>query len=208
MGKINPPIIIGISGGSGSEKTYIAKKLIQEYEKGLISIINQDSLYKDLSHLTLNQRAEQNFDTPLAIDFESFGQAIKELYNGSYTKIPIYDFSKHIRLNSFHRINPTSIIILDGTLIFSQSHLRNWMKVKIYIDAPDKIRLLRRIKRDTKERGRSHESIIRQYSKSVRPMFNKYIAHTKKFADIVINTSKNKSDPIMLIKNEIDKNLN
>ena len=81
-------------------------------------------------------------------------------------------------------------------------------EVKIYIDAPDKIRLLRRIKRDTKESGRSHESIIRQYSKSVRPMFNKYIAPTKKFADIVIDTSKNKSDPIMLIKNEIDKNLN
>ena len=89
MDKKNPPIIIGISGGSGSGKTYIAKKLIQAYKEGLISIINQDSFYKDLSHLSLNQRAEQNFDTPLAIDFESFSQAIKDLHNGSHTKIPV-----------------------------------------------------------------------------------------------------------------------
>ena len=208
MNKKSSQIIIGISGGSGSGKTYIAKKLIGEYKKGFASLINQDSFYKDLSHLSFNKRAEQNFDDPSAIDFQLFIQAIKELHIGAQTEIPIYDFSKHIRVNGFHHINPTSIIIIDGTLIFSQPQLRDLMHIKIYIDSPDEIRLSRRIKRDINERGRTRESIIRQYSESVRPMFDKYIAPTKKSADIVIDLSQNKTDPIILIKNEIDKNLN
>lgn len=208
MNKKSSQIIIGISGGSGSGKTYIAKKLIGEYKKGFASLINQDSFYKDLSHLSFNKRAEQNFDDPSAIDFQLFIQAIKELRIGAQTEIPIYDFSKHTRVNGSHHINPTSIIIIDGTLIFSQPQLRDLMHIKIYIDSPDEIRLSRRIKRDINERGRTHDSIISQYSTSVRPMFDKYIAPTKKSADIVIDLSHNKTDPIVLIKNEIDKNLN
>ena len=200
--------IIGISGGSCSGKTYFAKALVKKYKKELVSLINQDSFYKDLSHLSFSKRAAQNFDDPSSIDFELFFQVINNLCDGNQARIPIYDFSKHIRANGFQKINPTPIIILDGTLLFSQKKLINLMNLKIYIDSPDKVRLSRRIKRDIKERGRTHDSIIRQYSESVRPMFDKYIAPTIKFADIVIDSSKNKNNMIALIKNEIDKNLN
>ena len=208
MNTKKPPVIIGISGGSGSGKTYIAKKLKNSYQNGFVSHLYQDSFYKDLSHLTFKKRAEQNFDNPDAIDFELFAQVIKVLSNGDSTKIPVYDFTKHVRTNDFLDSNPRPIIILDGSLLYTQPKLLKLIDIKIYIDAPDELRLSRRIKRDTKERGRTIDSINKQYEKSVRPMFDHYIAPTRKYADIVINSTKSEKDLIAPIKNEIDKNLN
>ena len=208
MNTKKPPVIIGISGGSGSGKTYIAKKLKNSYQNGFVSHLYQDSFYKDLSHLTFKKRAEQNFDNPNAIDFELLTQVIKVLSNGNSTKIPIYDFTKHVRTNDFLDSNSRPIIILDGSLLYTQSKLLKLIDIKIYIDAPDELRLSRRIMRDTKERGRTIDSINKQYSESVRPMFDQYIAPSKKYADIVINSTKSEKDLIAPIKNEIDKNLN
>ena len=208
MNTKKPPVIIGISGGSGSGKTYIAKKLKNSYQKGFVSLVYQDSFYKDLSHLTFKKRSEQNFDNPDAIDFELLTQVIKVLSNGGSTKIPIYDFTKHVRTNDFLDSNSRPIIILDGSLLYTQSKLLKLIDIKIYIDAPDELRLSRRIMRDTKERGRTIDSINKQYSESVRPMFDQYIAPSKKYADIVINSTKSEKDLIAPIKNEIDKNLN
>ena len=208
MNTKKPPVVIGISGGSGSGKTYIAKKLKNSYQNGFVSHLYQDSFYKDLSHLTFKKRAEQNFDNPDAIDFELFAQVIKVLSNGDSTKIPVYDFTKHVRTNDFLDSNPRPIIILDGSLLYTQPKLLKLIDIKIYIDAPDELRLSRRIKRDTKERGRTIDSINKQYEKSVRPMFDHYIAPTRKYADIVINSTKSEKDLIAPIKNEIDKNLN
>ena len=203
-----PFTIVGISGGSGSGKTYIAKGLTKTYQKGFINLIYQDSFYKDLSHLKLEQRAEKNFDNPEAIDFELLIQVIKTLYLGNPAQIPIYDFTKHIRANNFIDLKPSPIIVLDGTLIFTQPKLLELIDLKIYINSPDKLRLSRRIKRDTDERGRTPNSIMTQYSKSVRPMFNRFVAPTAKYADIIIDSKKNEIDHTDLIKNEIDKNLN
>ena len=208
MNTKKPPVIIGISGGSGSGKTYIAKKLKNSYQNGFVSHLYQDSFYKDLSHLTFKKRAEQNFDNPDAIDFELLAQVIKVLSNGDSTKIPVYDFTKHVRTNDFLDSNPRPIIILDGSLLYTQPKLLKLIDIKIYIDAPDELRLSRRIMRDTKERGRTIDSINKQYSESVRPMFDQYIAPSKKYADIVINSTKSEKDLIAPIKNEIDKNLN
>ena len=203
-----PSTIVGISGGSGSGKTYIAKKLTKKYQKGFVNLIYQDSFYKDLSHLTLEQRAEKNFDNPEAIDFELLIQVIKTLSLGDPAQIPIYDFTKHIRANNFIDLKPCPIIILDGTLIYTQPKLLELIDLKIFIDAPDKLRLSRRIKRDVDERGRTPNSIMTQYSKSVRPMFDRFVAPTAKYADIIIDSKKNEIDHTDLIKNEIDKNLN
>ena len=203
-----PSTIVGISGGSGSGKTYIAKRLTKRYQKGFVNLIYQDSFYKDLSHLTLEQRAEKNFDNPEAIDFELLIQVIKTLSLGDPAQIPIYDFTKHTRANSFIDLKPCPIIVLDGTLIYTQPKLLELIDLKIFIDAPDKLRLSRRIKRDTDERGRTPNSIMTQYSKSVRPMFDRFVAPTAKYADIIIDSNKNEIDHTDLIKNEIDKNLN
>lgn len=203
-----PSTIIGISGGSGSGKTYIAKRLTKRYQKGFVNLIYQDSFYKDLSHLTLEKRAEKNFDSPEAIDFELLIQVIKTLSLGDPAQIPIYDFTKHTRANSFIDLKPCPIIVLDGTLIYTQPKLLELIDLKIFIDAPDKLRLSRRIKRDTDERGRTPNSIMTQYSKSVRPMFDRFVAPTAKYADIIIDSKKNEIDHTDLIKNEIDKNLN
>ena len=118
-----PSTIIGISGGSGSGKTYIAKGLTKRYQKGFVNLIYQDSFYKDLSHLTLDQRTEKNFDNPEAIDFELLIQVIKTLSLGDPVQIPIYDFTKHIRTNNFIDLKPCPIIVLDGTLIYTQPKL-------------------------------------------------------------------------------------
>ena len=171
-------------------------------------VISQDSFYKDLSHLSFDVRGNQNFDKPSSIDFELFIQVVDTLYKGKGVKIPIYDFSQHIRSSGFQRIKPKPVIILDGTLLFTHPKLIDLMDLKIYVDAPDKVRLSRRIKRDVGERGRTHDSITKQYSNSVRPMFDKHIAPNIKYADIVIDSHRNKNKSIALIKNEIDKNLN
>ena len=208
MTEKRPSYIVGISGGSGSGKTYIAEKLIGECQKGIACLISQDSFYKDLSHLSFDERGSQNFDEPSSIDFELFIQVVDRLYKGKDVKIPIYDFSQHIRSSGFQRIKPKPVIILDGTLLFTHPRLIDLMDLTVYVDAPDEVRLSRRIKRDVGERGRTHDSITKQYSNSVRPMFDKHIAPNIKYADIVIDSHRNKNKSIALIKNEIDKNLN
>ena len=179
-----------------------------EYQKGMACVISQDSFYKDLSHLSFDARGNQNFDEPSSIDFELFIEVVDTLCKGKGVKIPIYDFSKHIRSSGFQRIKPKPVIILDGTLLFTHPKLIDLMDLKVYVDAPDEVRLSRRIKRDVGARGRTHDSIIKQYSNSVRPMFDKHIAPNIKYADIVIDSHRNKNISIALIKNEIDKNLN
>ena len=208
MTEKRPSYIIGISGGSGSGKTYISEKLIGKCQKGVACLISQDSFYKDLSHLSFEERGSQNFDEPSSIDFELFIQVVRTLVEGKSVKIPIYDFSQHIRSSGFQIIKPYPVIILDGTLLFSHPKLIDLINLKVFIDTPDEVRLSRRIRRDVGERGRTFDSIMEQYSNSVRPMFDKHIAPSIKYADIVIDLHKNKNKSIALIKNEIDKNLN
>ena len=202
------PKIVGISGGSGSGKTMFAEKLKKEFGEKRITIINQDSYYKDLGHMSFNERCKQNFDHPDAIDFDLLLLHIKGLILGNKIDIPIYDFSRHLRSKDILTIKPKLIIIIDGTLLFTQSKLNEVMDIKIFLDLPDDQRLAYRIKRDTKERGRTVESIIKQYANTVRPMYDQFIYPSKNSADIIVDSTQNDHRSFLLIKNEINKILN
>jgi len=202
------PKILGISGGSGSGKTMFAEKLKNEFGEKRITIINQDSYYKDLGHMSFNERCKQNFDHPDAIDFDLFFIHIKDLIIGKKIDMPIYDLSKHLRSKDTLTIKPNLVIIIDGTLILTQSKLNEIMDIKIFLDVPDDQRLAYRIKRDTKERGRTVKSIMKQYANTVRPMYNEFIYPSKNCADLILDNTQNDYESFLLIKNEIDKILN
>ena len=199
------PLVIGISGGSGSGKTMTAEKLKNEYGEKLALVINQDAYYKDLSHMDFDKRCNQNFDHPDAIDFDLFIFHIKQLINKQAIDLPIYDFSKHLRSKEIMSIKPQPIIIIDGTLIFTHAELNQIINLKIFINIPDDQRFAYRMQRDTKERGRTVESVTKQYSKSVRPMYDEFIFPSMKNADLIIDNKKGYAQSIVSIKNEINK---
>tara|TARA_Y100000741_G_scaffold305658_1_gene247964 strand:+ start:779 stop:1417 length:639 start_codon:yes stop_codon:yes gene_type:complete len=199
------PLVIGISGGSGSGKSMIAEKLKNEYGEKLVTIINQDAYYKDLSHMSFDERCNQNFDHPDALDFDLFIFHVKQLVNKQNIDLPIYDFSQHLRSKEIISIKPQPIIIIDGTLIFTHTKLNQIINLKIFINIPDDQRFAYRMQRDTKERGRTVESVIKQYNKSVRPMYDKFIYPSKKYADLIIDNKREYAQSIASIKNEINK---
>jgi len=179
-------ILIGIGGGTGSGKTSVAKALTQEYGSEEVLLIEQDSYYKNLSHLTFEERSQINFDHPESVDFNLLLSHISDLLKGNEIHVPIYDFKTHLRTNESIKCKGHHIILLEGILALYNVELLNLMNIKIYVDTPDDIRVLRRIKRDINKRGRSIESVTEQYYSSVRPMHMQFVEPTKKYADIII----------------------
>lgn len=179
-------ILIGIAGGSGSGKTLIAQNLFRDLGTDRVIIIQQDAYYKDLSHLSFEERAKQNFDHPDAIDSELLLQQLNGLLAGETVQQPIYDFTIHSRKKTTKSIGGHDIIILEGILILDNQELRNLMDIKVYVDTDADIRLIRRLIRDTKERNRSMESVIKQYKESVRPMHLQFVEPSKRYADVII----------------------
>jgi len=200
---MKPGILIGIAGGSGSGKTLVAKRIFDELGSDKVIIIQQDSYYKDLSHLTLEERNKQNFDHPDAFDNELLLLHLKKLLSGNHVDQPIYDFTIHSRKKETNRIGDHVIIVLEGILILHDPNLRKIMDIKIYVDTDDDIRLIRRIRRDINERGRSLESILEQYENSVRPMQLQFIEPTKRYADIIIPEGGHNLVAIDLLKTKI-----
>jgi len=179
-------ILIGIAGGSGSGKTLVSQRLYKELGSEKIIIIQQDSYYKDLSHLTFEERKKQNFDHPDSLDDELLFSHLNELLNGKYINQPIYDFTIHTRKKETERIGNHIIIILEGLLILQNPKLREIMDIKVYVDTDDDIRIIRRLKRDIKERGRNFDSVIDRYLESVRPMHLQFVEPSKRYADIIV----------------------
>lgn len=179
-------ILIGIAGGTGSGKTLVAKNLFRDLGSNRVVILQQDAYYKNLSYLPFEERAKQNFDHPDAIDSELLLRHIKDLLAGRTIQQPIYDFTVHLRKNETREIGGHDIIILEGILILYNPELRNLMDIKVYVDTDADIRFIRRLMRDTKERGRSMDSVVRQYKESVRPMHLQFVEPTKRYADIII----------------------
>ncbi|MBN1153349.1 uridine kinase [candidate division KSB1 bacterium] len=179
-------ILIGIAGGSGSGKTLVAQKLVQYLGDHRVLLIQQDSYYKDLSHISLEEREQRNFDHPDSIDEDLLVEHLTMLLRGEAVEQPIYDFALHTRSKEMRHIAAPPVIVLDGILVLHSAKLRDLMAIKIFVDTADDIRLLRRIRRDVKERGRDIESVITQYETSVRPMHLKYVESSKKYADIII----------------------
>jgi len=176
-----------VAGGSGSGKTYFVKKLMEKLPGDQAVLISQDNYYKDLCHIPLEERTNINFDHPDSLDFELLARHAKLLKQGRGVEIPDYDFTTHTRKNTNLKISPRPVIVLEGILILSQVALLDLADLKIFIDAPDDIRILRRINRDVKERGRTIDSIVSQYLATVRPMHKQFVAPSKLNADMVIS---------------------
>lgn len=182
----NTPLIVGIAGGSGSGKTTVVKHLIKRIGKDNLTLLYHDSYYRDLKHFDFEERTKQNFDHPSALETELMVRHLEALKNGYSVEVPQYDFVNHVRKEETTTILPKNIILVDGILIFYEEALRNLMQVKLFVDTDSDVRLLRRLKRDIVQRGRSLESVLKQYEDFVRPMHLKFVEPTKRYADIII----------------------
>ena len=193
-------LVIGIAGGTASGKTTVARRIIDALPGETATLIDQDSYYQDLSHLVLNQRGRQNFDHPDAFDFDLLFTHLTALRSGESIHKPIYSFEKHTRLDdSFTTIVPARVVIVEGILVLSHPALRDLMDIKIYIDTDDDVRLLRRLTRDIKERGRSFDEVAKQYFTTVRPMHLSFVEPSKRFADIIIPHGGNNEAAIGMV---------
>ncbi len=196
-------ILIGIAGGSGSGKTLVAKRLIEDLGSDKVIMVQEDSYYKELGHLSVEERKKQNFDHPDAIDEELLISQVQDLLDGKYIEQPIYDFTQHTRKQQTLRIGDHAIIILEGILILNNVRLRELMHIKVYVDTADDLRIIRRLKRDTQERGRDLVSVIEQYEHSVRPMHLQFIEPSKRYADIIIPMGGRNDVAVDLLKTKI-----
>jgi uridine kinase len=196
-------ILIGIAGGSGSGKTLVADTIFGELGSDKVVIVKQDSYYKDLCHLPYEERSRQNFDHPDAFDMPLLREHILKLIHGLQIEQPIYDFTQHRRTEQTRRIGAHIVIVLEGILILDDVDLRNLMDIKVFIDTDPDERFIRRLKRDLRERGRSIESIIDQYERSVRPMHLQFVEPSKRYADIIIPQGGHNIVAIDLLKTKI-----
>lgn len=180
------PILIGITGGTGSGKSTIAQEIFGSQNESNIAIIEQDSYYKDQSNLTYEERIKTNYDHPLAFDNDLLIEHLKGLLNRTSINKPIYDFETHNRKVETILVEPRDIIILEGILLLEDERIRDLLDIKIFVDTDADVRIIRRIERDIEERGRTLESVINQYLTTVRPAHMQFIEPSKKYADIII----------------------
>lgn len=180
------PIIIGVAGGTGSGKTTVSRAILQRVGPSRIAYLQHDSYYRDLSHLSLEERAQVNFDHPDALDNALLIEHLDALAAGRSVAVPIYDFTRHNRKEETRTVHPQPVVLVEGILIFVDRALRERMDIKIYVDTDADLRFIRRIQRDIKERGRSLESVIDQYLRTVRPMHLEFVEPSKRYADIII----------------------
>ena len=180
------PIIIGVSGGSGSGKTSVSRAIYNHFPNHSIMMLEHDSYYKDQSHLTFEERLKTNYDHPFAFDTDLLIEHLEKLLNYETIEKPVYDYVAHTRSTETIIQEPKEVIILEGILILEDKRLRDLMDIKIYVDTDDDIRIIRRIKRDMVERGRTLDSIIDQYLGVVKPMYHQFIEPTKRYADVIV----------------------
>ena len=180
------PIIIGVAGGTGSGKTTVAKEIFRQFNEQSIVLIEQDAYYKDQSHLSIEERLLTNYDHPLAFDNELLLHQLEQLTNQKAVRKPVYDYANHTRSEEIIPIEPKDVIILEGILILEDEKLRNMMDIKLFVDTDADIRIIRRLSRDIKDRGRSIDSVIEQYTNVVRPMHLQFIEPTKRYADLIV----------------------
>ncbi len=177
------PIIIGIAGGSGSGKTTLAKKICQQFGFDQCAILSQDHYYHDQSKKFDGDGGSVNFDHPSSLDFDLLAQHLEQLKKGQPIEVPVYDFVTHSRKPISEKMNPVPVVVVDGTLLFSQPQILNKVDHKLFVDVPENVRFERRLRRDVEERGRTPEGVKKQFLAQVKPMHDQYVEPSKKFAD-------------------------
>lgn len=198
-------ILIGMAGASGSGKTLVAQTLYNTLGSKRVVIIQEDSYYKDLAHLPLQERTRINFDHPDAFDHDLLVTHLKKLVNGEVIEHPVYDYSIHSRKTETRQVGPHRIIILEGILVLAIPEIRELMDIKIYIDTDPDICLIRRLRRDIHERGREVDSVLRQYEETVRPMYLQFVEPSKRYAHIIIPHGGKNVIAIDIVKSKIEK---
>ncbi|AFU70486.1 uridine/cytidine kinase Udk [Psychroflexus torquis ATCC 700755] len=200
-------LIIGIAGGTGSGKTTVVNQIINELQHDEVDVIYQDSYYKDLSHLSMEERKRNNFDHPKSIDFDLLVDHLKILKTGDSIHQPVYSFTEHNRTDETLITKPRKVTIVEGILIFTHPDVREMFDIKIFVHADSDERLMRRLKRDIKDRGRDLDEVLNRYKTTLKPMHQQFIEPTKEYADIIIPNNRFNTVAIDIVQTIIKERL-
>lgn len=200
-------MIIGIAGGTGSGKTTVVRKIINSLPEGSVTVVSQDSYYKDSSHLPYDQRRAQNFDEPKAFDWELLFEHLNLLREGKSVEEPVYDYATCSRLDKTVHIVPRKVIILEGIMALVDPSIRAILDMKVFVDADSDERLIRVLRRDVVERGRTIEDLVDRYQRIIKPMHNLHIEPTKAYADIILPLGGSNSVAVDLLRKYILRSL-
>ena len=203
---MNDILVIGIAGGSGSGKTTLMNRIVERFENN-ITVLSHDSYYKRHDDMTYEERCQLNYDEPAALETELMVRHLDLLRSGQAIDCPVYDFTVHNRSSETTRVEPRQVIIVEGILIFVDKALRDLMDIRIFVDTDADIRLCRRVKRDVNKRGRSLESVLTQYQQTVKPMYEKYVEPSKKYAHILVPEGGKNAVALDLVVNLIEKHI-
>ncbi len=204
---MNRPLIVGVAGGSGSGKTTVVNGLVQLLGAYRVSVIQHDSYYRDRSELPPTERQHINYDHPDALDTHALVEDLLQLLQGSVVHVPVYDYQTHTRTQETVPTEPCDVIIVDGILILADEALRKTLGLKVFVDTAPDLRIIRRLERDVARRGRTVESVIQQYTQSVRPMHLAFVEPSKCFADHIISGSGDNAAALALLARDIETRL-
>jgi len=180
------PVVVGVAGGSGSGKTTVVAALVRGVEPDRVALLHHDSYYRDFDHLLPEERAAVNFDHPESLETPLLVQHLQELLLGRAVEVPVYDFTTHRRVQRTLRVEPAEVILVDGMLALAEPTLRQLMDIRIYVDTDPDLRFIRRLVRDTQERGRTLDAVVKQYCETVRPMHLDFVEPSKRYADLIV----------------------
>nr|WP_255689994.1 MULTISPECIES: uridine kinase [unclassified Tenacibaculum] len=199
--------VIGIAGGTGSGKTTVVNQIINELPQDEVCVISQDSYYNQTDNLTYDERTKINFDHPRAIDFDLLVQHLTDLKNNKIIEQPVYSFVAHNRTKDTIKTHPRKVVIIEGILIFNSKELRNLCDIKVFVHADADERLIRRVRRDIKERGRDIDEVLSRYQSTLKPMHQQFIEPTKNYADIIIPNDRYNTVAIDIVRTVINDRL-
>lgn len=201
------PVFIGIAGGTGSGKTTVMRSIVNRVPRATVAVIEQDSYYKDQANVTFEERVKVNYDHPSAFDTDLLVEHLDRLAAGRIVDKPIYNYSEHTRSSDTIRVEPKDIVIVEGLLVLWEPRIRERLDMKVFVDCDADVRVLRRVVRDIRDRGRTLDSVVKQYLESVRPMHLEFVEPSKRYADIIIPEGGHNEVAIDMISTKVDATL-